>query len=95
MLLTRFGQRSAEEAAELAAIDDYQPFTKSTIKHFERLRAQRLATEQDVAEVIFQASSDGSAQLRYVATEDIKPLVQARRETSETDYIALMDSQFS
>lgn len=95
VISTRFGQRSAEEAAELAAIDDYQPFTKSTIEHFERLRAQRLATEQDVAEVIFQASSDGSAQLRYVATEDIKPLVQARRETSETDYIALMDSQFS
>ena len=29
-------------------------------------------------------------QLRYVATEDIKPLVRARRETSEEKYIAFM-----
>ena len=92
---TRFGQRSAEEAATLATVDDYQPFIDSSMQHFARLRAERLASEQDVADVIFRASSDGSAQLRYVATEDIMPLVQARRETSEADYIALMDSQFS
>ena len=34
--------------------------------------------------------SDGTDQLRYVATDDIKPLVRARRETSEAEYMAFM-----
>jgi hypothetical protein len=53
-----------------------------------------LATEQDVAEVIYAAATDGTPRLRYVATDDIKPLVKARRETSEEAYIDLMRSRF-
>lgn len=55
---------------------------------------QRLASEADVAKVIYEAATDGSDQFRYVATEDIVPLVKARRETSEQEYISLMRSQF-
>jgi hypothetical protein len=44
--------------------------------------------------VIYTAATDGTDQLRYVATEDIKPLVTARRETSETDYMAFMRERF-
>jgi len=43
-------------------------------------------------------SSYGAAatdQLRYVATQDIVPLVTARRETSEKAYVEFMRSQFS
>jgi hypothetical protein len=58
------------------------------------LRAQRRATEEDVAKVIFAAATDGTNQLRYVATNDILPLVKARRETSEQEYMALMRSRF-
>jgi hypothetical protein len=38
--------------------------------------------------------TDGTKQLRYVVTEDIKPWVKAGRETSETEYIELMQEQF-
>jgi hypothetical protein len=48
-----------------------------------------------MVKVISEAATDGSDQLRYVATKDIEPLVKARRETSEADYIALMRSRFS
>ena len=58
------------------------------------LRAARLATEEDVARVIFEAATDGTDQLRYVATRDIAPLVKARRETSEQEYITYMRSRF-
>jgi len=34
--------------------------------------------------------TDGTDRLRYVATEDIKPLIKARRETSEEEYLAFM-----
>jgi hypothetical protein len=42
------------------------------------------------ARVIFDATTDGTNRLRYVATEDIQPLVMARRETSEEEYIAFV-----
>jgi NAD(P)-dependent dehydrogenase (short-subunit alcohol dehydrogenase family) len=91
---TNFGQRSAAEAGYVNAVADYTDFTAATAQVFAGLRQTRLGTELDVAEVIYQASVDDSEQLRYVATEDIKPLLQARRETCESDYIQLMRSTF-
>ena len=52
-----------------------------------------MATEEDVANVIFEAATDGTDQLRYVATEDIKPLLAARGEPSEAEYIKFMKEQ--
>jgi hypothetical protein len=48
-----------------------------------------------VAKVIFDAATDGTDRLRYVAIEDILPLLKARRETSEAEYIAFMRDRFS
>lgn len=91
---TNFGQRSGAEAAQNVALPDYDAFVAHTQTVFAGLRAARLATEDDVAQVIYDAATDGTDRLRYVATEDIKPLVRARRETSEQDYIALMRARF-
>ncbi len=44
---------------------------------FASLRESRHATEEDVAQVIFAAATDNTDQLRYVATDDIKPWVSA------------------
>jgi NAD(P)-dependent dehydrogenase (short-subunit alcohol dehydrogenase family) len=91
---TSFGQRSGAEHAHTATIPDYDAFVAATSAVFAGLRATRLASEQDVAQVIFDAATDGTSQLRYVATRDILPLVKARRETSEEQYIDLMRSKF-
>lgn len=91
---TNFGQRSAAEAGYVNAVADYADFTAATAQVFAGLRQTRLGTELDVAKVIYQASIDDSEQLRYVATEDIKPLLQARRESCESEYIQLMRSSF-
>jgi NAD(P)-dependent dehydrogenase (short-subunit alcohol dehydrogenase family) len=91
---TNFGKRSAEEASQTRSLPDYSVFTAQTEKIFAGLRGERLATEEDVAKVIYEAATDGTNRLRYVATKDIEPLVKARRETSELDYIALMRSRF-
>jgi NAD(P)-dependent dehydrogenase (short-subunit alcohol dehydrogenase family) len=92
---TNFGKRSSEEAAHAPSIPDYASFTSATLAVFDRLRSSRVAAEEDVAKVIFEAATDGSDRLRYVATEDIKPLVAARRETSEAEYIKFMREQFN
>ncbi|MDB6019762.1 MAG: short-chain dehydrogenase [Pedosphaera sp.] len=95
VISTNFGKRSGAEAAQNATLKDYDAFVADTNAIFAGLRAARLATEEDVAKVIFEAATDGTNQLRYVATADIEPLVQARRETSEQEYLATMRSQFS
>jgi len=88
---TSFGQRSADEAKAAARLPDYDAFVAAAEKVFAGLRASRgNATSEEVAEVIFEAATDGSDRLRYVATDDIRPLVAARRETSEDEYLAFM-----
>lgn len=94
-LSTNFGQRSGAEAAQNGALADYDAFVAHTLGVFAGLRAARLATEESVAQVIYDGATDGTRRLRYVATEDIKPLVSARRETSEENYIALMRTRFA
>ena len=91
---TKFEQRSGAEAVQNATIPDYERFVAHTNAVFEGLREVRQATEEDVAKVIYQAATDGTDCLRYVATEDIKPMVKARRETSEDEYIAFMRTRF-
>jgi NAD(P)-dependent dehydrogenase (short-subunit alcohol dehydrogenase family) len=95
VLATNFGRRSGMEAAQNIALKDYDGFVAATNQVFAGLRAKRLATVEDVARVIFEAATDGTTRLRYVATADIEPLVKARRETGEEQYMATMRSQFS
>jgi NAD(P)-dependent dehydrogenase (short-subunit alcohol dehydrogenase family) len=91
---TAFGQRSAAES--LPAPADYAPFIAGADRLFGELRAARAdATSEQVAEVIYRAATDGTDRLRYVATDDIRPLVAARRETSEEAYMALMRSRMT
>lgn len=95
VLDTGFGSRSASEAGRMNVPADYEAFATATLKVFDGLRSKRLATSRDVAEVIFDAVTDGTNRLRYLATEDIRPLVEARRQTSEEAYMALMRQSFS
>jgi NAD(P)-dependent dehydrogenase (short-subunit alcohol dehydrogenase family) len=88
---TKFGARSGAEAAGAESIPDYAPFITAAHDLFAALRAQRAnATSEEVAAVIYQAATDTSDRLRYIATDDIMPLVKARRETSEEAYMAFM-----
>ena len=91
---TGFGKRSGQESAGNKPPVSYAGFITATEGLFAQLRSSRLATEQDVADVIYAAATDGSDRLRYVATEDIRPLVKVRRETSEEEYMEFMHSQF-
>ncbi|MDI1479390.1 SDR family oxidoreductase [Polyangium sp. y55x31] len=93
---TRFGERSAKEAGERTPIADYAPFVEGAGRVFALLRQARgMATSEEVARVIFEAATDGTDRLRYLATKDITPLVEARRQTSEEAYIEMMRSRFS
>ncbi len=93
---TRFGERSAAEAAQTRTIADYAEFVKKTHAHFDELRRARgLATSETVARVIYDAATDGTDQLRYLATPDIAPLLAKRRESSEREYSEFMRARFT
>ena len=47
-----------------------------------------------VAEVIFEAATDGSNQIRYIAGEDAKQLIAQREQLSDEEFIAGIKSQF-
>jgi NAD(P)-dependent dehydrogenase (short-subunit alcohol dehydrogenase family) len=91
VLETKFGQRSGQEFSSITTPSDYDPFITGAAAIFDQLRQNRgLATSEVVAEVIYNAATDGTDQLRYVATDDIKPFVEKRRGSSEAEYMAFM-----
>ena len=88
---TNFGRRSGDEGSGAQNLSDYALFVSATNQVFAGLRVSRAgATSKEVAEVIFTAATDGTDRLRYVATDDIKPWIAARRETSEAEYMEFM-----
>jgi NAD(P)-dependent dehydrogenase (short-subunit alcohol dehydrogenase family) len=91
---TNFRARTGSEAAVATIPEDYNPIIEDVAKRFEGLRNVATATSEDVAKVIYTAATDGSDQLRYVATDDIKPWVRARRDSSEAEYIKTMRDAF-
>jgi NAD(P)-dependent dehydrogenase (short-subunit alcohol dehydrogenase family) len=91
---TNFGKRSGKDSRLDQAPSDYNGFLASVGGVFAGLRDAAVANPDDVAKFIYQAGTDRTDQLRYVIGDDIKPLIKARRETSEQDYIDLMRSRF-
>lgn len=88
---TNFGQRSGAEAAATGSLPDYPAFEAATAEVFDGLRSSRgKATSEEVAEIIYAAATDDGNHLRYVATDDIKPFIAARRDTSEPEYLSFM-----
>ncbi len=93
---TSFGQRAQAETSGQAHIADYDPFVARSLEVFEGLRRERAGgTAEGFAEVLYQAATDGTDQLRYLGTPDIGPLLDLRRQTSEAEYIATMRSRFA
>jgi len=94
VLSTSFGQRTSQEAATTDVPAHYQGFVEHAGEFFAGMASRAHATEDDVAEVVYRAATDGTSQLRYLATDDIAPMVKARRETSEKEYMDFMRKGF-
>jgi NAD(P)-dependent dehydrogenase (short-subunit alcohol dehydrogenase family) len=84
---TKFGDRTAKEATPLAPPSDYDAFVDATRKTFAKMMSAAKTDTPDVAEVIFTAATDGTDKLRYFIGVDNPPLIKARREMTEEDYI--------
>ena len=92
---TGFMARSGSEGAPIPVATDYYPF----LDHIGKLYGGMAGgTDPDavdkVASAIFEAATDGSNRLRYIPTNDIRPLVDARRGATEEQYQDLVQGIF-
>jgi len=86
---TNFMARVGGESGGQTMIEDYMPFLGHIGQMYGGMQdsADPDAVEK-VIDAIFAAATDGTTQLRYAPTNDIQPILNARRGTSEEQYRA-------
>lgn len=89
---TNFGGPSAD-FIQNPALTDYNDFIQAFWQHFATLNYQSNSAE-DITEVIYTAATDNSQQLRYIAGEDAKALMEIRNGKNDQEYIEWMKHTF-
>lgn len=92
MVNTNFGTTSFDLNID-ESITEYKPFLDKVLAAMNSVATQ--ASEPIVvAETIYQAAIDGSDRLRYIAGEDAKQIIAARKQMDDPEYLAMMKGQF-
>ena len=90
---TNFGQSVATHFSQ--APERYNDFSAKAMAKFQELVAGSGHPASQVAQVIYEAATDGKNQLRYVTGEDGKGLLKARYQTnSDEEYMAHQRAYF-
>jgi NAD(P)-dependent dehydrogenase (short-subunit alcohol dehydrogenase family) len=92
---TEFNARAATSAVAESSMSDYEPFVKRSADAFARMSAARVIDSSDVAEVIFEAATDGTDRLRYLVGHDTRGFIKARREMDDESYIQFLRNHFT
>lgn len=92
---TNFSANSLKANPPVEVPADYAAFAGRTFEMFAAMSRAPMTDAALVADVVFDAVNDGSEQLRYVATEDVRPLISMRRGSSEEQFMAHMRRLFS
>lgn len=92
---TGFMTRSGIEANGMQVAGDYNPFLQHIAQVYGGMAggSDPDAIEKVVA-AIYEAANDGTDQLRYAPTNDIHPILEARRGSSEEQYQTLVRGFF-
>lgn len=86
---TNFGGRSRELAQDLD-LPAYAPFQEAILAQRRAGPSPFGVTPEQVAEVIYQAATDGTDTLRYVAGTDAAALLQTREQQPDQAYVQAM-----
>jgi NAD(P)-dependent dehydrogenase (short-subunit alcohol dehydrogenase family) len=90
---TSFSERMGRER-DGASPADYKDFIARTGAAFAGMLSARKTSADEVAQVIYDAATDGTSRLRYFTGEDTGGFAKAKREMSDQDYIQFMRSRF-
>ena len=93
---TGFVARSGSEGSIVPIDADYYPF----LEHISQVYGSMAGGAdpdaiRKVAASVFEAVTDGSDRLRYAPTNDVKPILDARRQTSEGQYEIFVRDRFA
>lgn len=91
---TNFMQQTQKSSQLVPQPEEYKGYVEQIIKMYMSRPADGLATEQDVAEAIFEAATDSSQELRRQVGADVTKTATMRWESSEADYMAYAHSIF-
>jgi NAD(P)-dependent dehydrogenase (short-subunit alcohol dehydrogenase family) len=91
---TNFSERLAREAATDATLTDYDEFVARTNAAFASMTATSNMSSDDVARVIYNATTDGTDQLRYLVGDDSRGFVKAKYELPDQEFINFMRARF-
>lgn len=92
---TDFGSRSLKMTLDPA--DDSNPYVgqvRNVLAAFNE-RGGAASTPEQIAQVIYTAATDGTAQLRYIAGADAEGILAAKAKMPEGDFLAMIQSNFS
>ena len=92
MIATDFGGRSFDFSND-ENMAEYQTIVGALMAALP-VMAQNASPASVVAEVIFEAATDGKRQLRYTAGEDAKMLITNRQQYDDATFIGGIKSQF-
>lgn len=94
-LQTGFMNRVGGESAGLKPVEDYLPFLEQIGKVYGGMQSAADADAvEKVIQSIYAAATDDTTRLRYSPTDDIQPILNTRRSTSEEEYQVFTDSIF-
>ena len=91
---TNFNERSAAENAIDPALEDYRAFIQRSSQAFAKMSAARVIDSEDVAQVVYTAATDGTAQLRYLVGNDTRGFIKARAEMADQAYVEFLRDHF-
>ena len=91
---TGFHNRSAADDVGAGGIPSYEPFIARTNSVMANI-GTRMATPERIANAIYGAVTDGTKRLRYLAGDDVKHFVDARRRLSDEEYENYMRAQLT
>ena len=89
-IATDFGSRSFDFQA--GDISDYQPLIGALMKQWQNPN-NTVSPPSLVAEVIFNAVTDGKKQLRYRAGDDANFLLDSRKKMTDIEFFEMMNKQ--
>jgi NAD(P)-dependent dehydrogenase (short-subunit alcohol dehydrogenase family) len=91
-IATDFGGRSFDFSND-NSMEEYQPIVNTLMAAFGNFGADA-SPASVVAEVIYNASTDGTNQLRYTAGEDAKMYMAARKQQDDATFIGGVKTRF-
>ncbi|MEM6784503.1 MAG: SDR family oxidoreductase [Bacteroidota bacterium] len=85
-IATDFGGRSFAFSNDESLVE-YQPLVQRLLTGFAAF-SEHLSTPEMVAEVIYEAATDDSDRMRYVAGEDARQIIDLRKAADDATYMA-------